>query len=322
MRVLEQSYPAEPIHVLVRQRREWAALAWARAYPRVSIVEGELRGRATWILDGRWTGLRGIFHLAALVRHSRDEAEEVFRVNVGGTDAIAALAARTGARLVFVSTSGTVACFPDAATSVDEEAVYLKDRVAKWPYYASKIAAEKHLRENAARLNFPLVIIRPPVLLGPEDHRLRSSAQILRFMRGRLPFLIEGGMHFVDIRDAAAAIAKAMFHPHPKPIYHLPGTACRIQDFFHEVGRYTGQEAPRLLLPYRLAWLLASCEQWFLSYSRKKRVSLMPHPVLIEMARHHWNMSSLYAREDLDFVPRLGAKTLHDTVMWLQEHVN
>ena len=81
------------------------------------------------------------------------------------------------------------------------------------------------VRAFADELGVELVFIRPPVLLGPGDHRFRSTSNIIRMLRGRLPFLIQGGMHFIDIRDAMHAIWCAMERPDVRPVYHLAGTS-------------------------------------------------------------------------------------------------
>src|SRR5207244_3482294 len=108
------------------------------------------------------------------------------------------------------STSGAVGCFVRPGQSADEDAPYCERECAGWPYYRSKIEAERKARELARELGVELVIVRPPVLLGPEDHRLRSSAHLLRLLQGKLPFVIRGGMHFADVRDVAAAMVRVM----------------------------------------------------------------------------------------------------------------
>ena len=76
-------------------------------------------------------------------------------------------AAERGCRLVFVSTSGTVGCFRDPAGSADEASPFCEAEVGGWPYYRSKIDAEREARRLADQLGVRLVIMRPPVLLGP-----------------------------------------------------------------------------------------------------------------------------------------------------------
>ena len=302
--------PAPPACLaLVRDRAHWHDYAWTRELPQVELVEGSLSDPERWSGDPRLEGLRGIFHLAALVRHSRRDPEPVYRTQVEGALHMVRVAARHKARLVLLSTSGTVGCFRSPEGNADEHAPYCEREIAGWPYYDSKLRAERAARALAAELAVELVILRPPVLLGPGDHRFRSTSTVKRFLEGRLPFLVRGGMHFTDVRDVASAAVRAMAHPRPQPVYHLPGTACSIERFFADLAAISGVPAPRHVLPYAPAHLLARL---------LARLELLPDPVLIEMAAHYWGARSLYAERDLDFSPRPPAETLADTVHWLR----
>ena len=230
------------------------------------------------------------------------------------------LAAKKGCRVVFVSTSGTVGVFDKEGEFADEESPYLEQKVKKWPYYHSKIIAEQKARALAEELGVELVIIRPPILLGPGDHRFRSSGHIIRVMRGKLPFLLRGGIHFVDIRDATYAIWAAMNHSAPKPVYHVHGTACSIDAFFDMVKDASGVAPPGWHLPNSVAWVLAQITGGIDRIKPGKDLSILPHPVVIEMAAKYWDVRSLYSKDDLGFEPRDASATLNDTVAWLKEH--
>lgn len=294
---------------LVRNPEEWRGMEWTRQLTGVDTVAGSMIDANDWGEDPRLDGLAGIFHLAALVRHRRHGVEELRHTNVQGTAAMVRLAARQRCRMVFVSTSGTVGCFRDPVTRADEDSPFCEAEVAGWPYYASKIEAEREARRLAGELGVDLVIVRPPVLLGPGDHKFRSTGNVTRFLRGRLPFLVHGGMHFADVRDAARALARAMVRPGARPVYHLPGTASSIEEFFSLTGSIAGRKPPPLVLPYRVAWWLARLGA---------PLGMLPDPVVIEMAAHFWGLRSRYAESELDYRSRPGADTLRDTVAWLR----
>jgi nucleoside-diphosphate-sugar epimerase len=308
---LAHELPDARVCVLVRDRATWQSMSWKDALAPVEVIEGSITEPQGWQHDERLSNLDGVFHLAALVRHSRQDSKEVYSTNIDGAKAMVRVAAEHGARMVFVSTSGTVGCFSDADASADEDSPYCRDKVRTWPYYDSKISAEVETRALAEELATQLVFIRPPVLLGPGDHRFRSTGHIIRFLRRRLPFLIQGGIHYVDVRDASRAIIRAMLHPEPKPAYHLPGTTCGIAAFFATVHELSGVEPPRLFLPYWPAWLLATA---------LRTTGVLPDPVVIEMAASYWGLRSKYAGDDLDFDPRPGRQTLEDTIAWLRDH--
>ncbi|MGH7561366.1 MAG: NAD-dependent epimerase/dehydratase family protein [Gemmatimonadales bacterium] len=296
-----------PTIALVRDRSAWNSMDWtARLGDAVRVVETPAEGGAPPLEP-----LGGIFHLAAVVRHDRRETDELYRANVDGTLAMVRLAATHECRIVFLSTSGTVGCFRRPGAVPDEDAPYCGEEVAAWPYYDSKVKAERAARALATGLGVDLVIVRPPVLLGPEDHRLRSTGHVTRFLKGNLPFVIQGGMHFADVRDVARAIVRIMTLPRARPVYHLPGTICSIAEFYRLTADVAGRKPPALQVPFQVAYALARI-------SRALGSRLLPDPALVEMASRHWAMRSRYAEEELGYRSRPGRETLSDTVDWLR----
>ncbi len=140
--ILQQPDPPDLL-ALVRDQREWDQLDWTATLPGLETITGTVTEADHWENDPRLAGLTGVFHLAALVRHSRHHPDEMIRTNVTGTAEMVRLAARAGARMVFVSTSGTVGCFRTPEEAADEDSPYCEATVSGWPYYASKIRAER-----------------------------------------------------------------------------------------------------------------------------------------------------------------------------------
>ena len=312
---LRRLAPEARVVVLVRDRRAWEAQAWAEEVGPVEVVEGPLFPTDGWRGDPRLAGVRGIFHLAAVVSHSQEGRDETFRTNVEGTAAMVRLAAQLGARLLFVSTSGVVSCSPRPGEGALEEGGFREGVVGRWPYYASKIRAEREACALAGELGAELVVVRPPVLLGPGDHRFRSTSNVLRVLQKRLPFILRGGMHFADVRDAADAMVRAMLLPAPRPVYHLVGTVTSLEGFFRLVAEAAGTAATWRVLPARLLRIAARVNERLGS-----PLHVLPDPVLVEMAGHHWDHRSRFAEEELGYASREPRETLRDTVEWLREH--
>ncbi len=295
----------------VRDRRTWDAEPWTGAVP-ARVVESSLAEAEHRLAE--LGSARAVLHLAALVEHSRARANAVHAANVDGTLAAVRLAARLGACLVFVSTSGTVGCFRDASGRADETAPFCEEVVRSWPYYHSKLVAERLARVLAEELGVELIVVRLPILLGPDDHRGRSTGHIRRFVEGRLPFLVAGGIQVVDVRDVAPALAALATLRSHRPVYHLAGFAGSSADFFGACGKLVGRAAPRRL-PYAAAWGLAAAGARVAQLTGGR--SPLPDPVVVEMARCHWNVTSRWA-DELGFAARPLEQTLADTVAWLR----
>ncbi|MDH5622723.1 MAG: NAD-dependent epimerase/dehydratase family protein [Gammaproteobacteria bacterium] len=316
--LLQSREPGTRAIALLRNPAAWTQQDWSRELEDIELAEGALTGTQRWAEE--LPALAGIFHFAALVRHSRRNAEEVYSTNVDGTLNVVRLAARHRCRVVMLSTSGTVGCFDSPDAAADENADFCEATVAHWPYYHSKIVAERQARQLADSLGVELVFIRPPMLLGPGDHRFRSTANILRMLRGRLPALLQGGIHFIDIRDAMRATWRAMELPRARPVYHLAGTSTTIRDFFSMVEQVSGVRAPRTMLPYGLAHRIAVTDEWIGMRLQGAPLHWFLDPVVVEMASHYWGLTSLYAATELDYRSRDPLLTLRDTVDWLREN--
>lgn len=312
---LRQQTPDARIFVLVRKRSTWDALPWRTEAGAVEIIEGPLFPSDGWQTDPRLAGLTGIFHLAGEVKHSRSDAGEMFRTNVDGTAAMVRLAAGQKCRLLLASTSGTVGCSEEAGPGADEEAAYCETVVRGWPYYVSKIRAELIARRLARELAVTLIIFRPPVMLGPGDHKFRSTSNVLRVLRRKLPFIFRGSIHYADVRDVAAAMVRAMLLPDPRPIYHTVGTVQSLDDFFGLVAAEAGLPRSWKVLPTPLVGAVAR-----LGERLGIKSHVVPNPVLIEMASHHWELASRYAEADLGYKVRPPGETIADTVRWLREN--
>jgi len=297
--------------VLVRQAASWGQEPWHAEVGPVGVIEGQPLRSELWRRDALLSGVRTIFHAAGMVRHTRSAPEEMLEFNVRGTLEMVHVAAQLGARLVFVSSSGTVGCFRSPDIRAEEDAPYVDAIAARWPYYASKIRAEREARSLAEKLGVELVIVRPPVLLGPEDHRRRSTGYVQKVLDGKVPLVPSGGMHFTDVRDVAAALARLAPIEAPRAIYHLPGTASSLREFFAMVTEVSGAPAVERPLPRWAAMGLAQIAML------GGKIPSLPDPVVLEMATCFWGLSSLFAHE-LGYAPRPGRQTLCDTVNWLR----
>jgi hypothetical protein len=95
----------------------------------------------------------------------------------------------------------------------------------------------------------------------------------------------------------------------PRPVYHLPGTSCSVEEFFADVAAAAGRAAPGRVVPYWLAWSLARLTA---------PLHLLPDPVVIEMASRYWGLTDRHAEPELGYRSRQGRDTLRETIEWLR----
>lgn len=263
-------------------------------------------------------GCQAVFHLAGLVSRDREDSQRMMRIHVDGTRRVLEQAAAAGVKRVIVaSTSGTVAVSAEEEI-LDERAGYATEVVAGWPYYASKIYQEKLAFSLGAELGLEIVCVNPSLLLGPGDRRLSSTGDVLKFLRRQIPIVPEGGINFVDVRDAAVATANALDKGTPGERYLMGGPNWTFAEFFGRLERVSKVTRPHLKLPGKLnRWGAAAVEHLYRARGKEPPVDR----ISVEMSEHFWYCDSSKAERDLGFESRDPGLTLLDTVRYLQQDV-
>ncbi|MDB4957032.1 MAG: NAD-dependent epimerase/dehydratase [Myxococcales bacterium] len=270
-------------------------------------------------LDRAIDGVSAVFHLAGAVSRDPDDAQRMMRLHVDGTRRVLERMAAAGVRrMILASTSGTIGV-SKSEEILDETAPYAEELVAGWPYYASKIYQERLAFEHGERLGIEVVAVNPSLLLGPGDRRLSSTGDVRKFLKRQIPTIPEGGINFVDARDAAAATAAALDKGRSGERYLLGGPNWTMKEFFARLGRVANVAPPRLKLPASWNKLGASLVEELYRWRGKEppvdRIS-------VEMAECYWWIDSRKAAEELGFVSRDPQLTLVDTVSYLRQGVD
>jgi dihydroflavonol-4-reductase len=270
-------------------------------------------------LDRALAGVTAVFHLAGAVSRDPDDAQRMMRLHVDGTRRVLERMAAAGVhRMVLSSTSGTIGVSKDEEI-LDESAPYAEEIVAGWPYYASKIYQERLAFEHGKRLGIEVVAVNPTLLLGPGDRRLSSTGDVRKFLKKQIPTIPDGGVSFVDVRDAAEATVAALVRGRAGECYLLGGPNWTTQEFFARLGRIANIAPPRLKLPQSVnkfaASLLEEVYRWRGKEPPIERIS-------VEMAGHFWWIDSSKAERELGFEARDPQLTLVDTVAYLRQGVD
>jgi dihydroflavonol-4-reductase len=270
-------------------------------------------------LDTALAGVDAVCHLAGAVSRDPEDAQRMMRLHVDGTRRVLDRMAAAGvSRMVLASTSGTIGVSRDEAI-LDESAPYAEDIVAGWPYYASKIYQERLAFSHAEPLGIEVVAVNPSLLLGPGDRRLSSTGDVRKFLRREIPTVPDGGISFVDARDAAEATAAALERGRAGERYLLGGPNWTMKEFFARLGRVANIAPPRLKLPSSWArWSAGVVEEVYRWRGRQPPVDR----ISVEMAEHYWWIDSSKAERELGFAARDPQLTLVDTVAYLRQGVD
>ncbi len=254
----------------------------------------------------------GVFHNAGRVSRRPEDADALFRVHVDGTKTVLDAARKAGVkRLVLASTSGTVAVSTKPKV-INETALAPQGILAGWPYYRSKLYAERAALEQNGQ-GIEVVSVNPSLLLGPGDVLGSSTGDIVKFLERRVPLIPAGGLSFVDARDAAMAMAAAMTKGRPGEKYLLGAKNLTFDVFFGMLERVSGVARPTMKAPKSLLLAQAGAEIMDRVSKHLKTESSLDR-VSAEMAQHFWYVDSSKAMREIDFSPRDAMETLSDTV--------
>ena len=200
-------------------------------------------------------GVDRVFHAAGMVSLQPRDAERLFHVNVRATRLLLEECLRAGVEQV-VYTSSVAAIGPaPRGERADETSVFTAGALGI-PYVNSKHEAEVEAFRLAAR-GLPLVCVNPSVVLGAGDVYGSSTSLVRRFLLGRIPVYVDGGVNIVDVEDVAAGHLLADEKGVPGERYILGGRNYTLRRLFADLARVSGVEAPVLRLPAAAALRLA-----------------------------------------------------------------
>lgn len=290
---------------------EHEVIGFARGAPEGGeqrFVRGDVLDRAS--LDAAMAGVNVLVHAAGKVSHEARDASRCLDLHVRGTrNALESAAAAGVSRVIYLSTSGTVAVSKDPVVH-DERGKSVLEIVQTWPYYRSKLFAEQEaLRHN--RPEMPVISLNPSLLLGPGDTSHESTRAVMLFLQGKLTATPHGGVSFVDVRDVAEAVIAAFTAGKGGERYLLGAVNWTWVEFYDQLAAVTGMAAPPFALPSFtrrvLGWLPELGRDGTGSFASVSRAEL-------EIASHFWYLDPRRAAEELGWEARDPLTTLLDTV--------
>jgi dihydroflavonol-4-reductase len=264
-------------------------------------------------------GCEGAFLCTGKVTRRREASDELYQAHVVGTQrALDGLRAAGVKRVVVASTSGTLAVSTHEGRIADEGCRAPLEIIAVWPYYRTKLYAEREALARNAPPDFEVVIVNPSLLLGPGDERESSTKDVRLFLEGSIPATPAGGLAFVDARDAALGMVLAWERGRPGERYILNAQNTTVAAFFQRLSRISGVSAPVLRMPGSRP-LAVGIGKLFTRAVRAIGGEPPVDEVSIEMGQYFWYCDGGKAERELGFSPRDPGETLRDTVHDLVE---
>jgi len=294
------------VRALARAQSDLSNLAGAA----LEVVRGDVLDPAS--MESALRGCEALVHCAGVV-HFQGGDERLREVNVRGVEVAFGAALAAGVRRA-VLTSSTSVMGGRRRPEPADEASPLDGGSQGIEYFASKLHGEEAALRFLDR-GLPVVVLRPSVVLGPGDLYRSSASTVLALARGSLPFYVEGGASFCDVRDVARGFAEALERGRPGEPYVLGGTNLTTTDLVRRVAQASGRAPPRRI-PYGVALAAATARGWW-----DRRLGREPRltPQLVRAARLYTFVRSDRAVRELGYAIRPFEETLRDTLAWFLE---
>jgi nucleoside-diphosphate-sugar epimerase len=223
------------------------------------VSSGDVDGLTDW--SAALEGVDAIVHLAGRAHVMREAAadpiSEFRRVNVDGTLNLARQAASAGVRrMIFISSIGV-----NGAETSDRHFSATDVPAPRSPYTVSKHEAEIGLRRLANETGLEVVIIRPPMVIGPGAPGRFS--QLLRAVYLGIPLplgAIDNRRSLVSLDNLADLIATCLEHPAAANETFLvsDGADLSTTDLVHRMGAAFGRSTHLIPVPARVLRLVAN----------------------------------------------------------------
>ena len=211
----------------------------------VEIVEGNLLKPAS--LDAACQGVHTVFNLAGSYEFGPAHRQEMWRVNVDGTEHLLAACWQARVeRVVHCSTAGILSASGRLITASD----FPQRPPLGCHYKQSKWHGEARALHWAGR-GLPVVIASPTAPIGAGDERPTPTGRMfLDLLRGRFPACTRTGLNIIAVQDLAAAILAVGRKGQTGQRYLLGAENIWLRDLMAMAAQAGGCAAPRVTVPW------------------------------------------------------------------------
>ena len=179
-------------------------------------------------LEGFLENSQVLIHCASLISLGKKNKNQVYNINVNGTENIIQSCLRYKVRLIHISSSTAVQEKPS-------NELFNEDRAYKtaidFTYTWSKAKAEQNVLRAVKENNLDALIIRPTAIVGPSDFRPSLFGQtIWDLVTNKIPAISTGGYNIIDVRDLSQTTIRSISKGKKGEVYLVGGHYISIRD--------------------------------------------------------------------------------------------
>ena len=282
-------------------------------------VTGDILDRP--LLEREMDGCDWCFHVAATYSLWMRNYAPMYETNVEGTRNVLEAAGKVGCRkIVYTSTVGCIG-LPKKVNgkyAPADESEHVSDEQMTNDYKRSKFRAEAVAFELFRKKGLPIIIVNPTAPAGPRDVKPTPTGQlIVDFLNRKLPAYLDTGLNWVHVRDVAVGHILAAQSGRFGERYILGNAEGNwtMQEMLKTLEEITGIPAPKIKVPYWVAYRAAEVNEMISFFTRKP-----PRAPLagVRMAKYKMWFNPGKAIRDLGLPQTPPKQALADAVEWFR----
>ncbi|MEO8891249.1 MAG: hopanoid-associated sugar epimerase, partial [Coleofasciculaceae cyanobacterium] len=220
----------------------------------VEVVKGDLNDLDLW---QQMQGCQVLFHVAAHYSLWQSDRQLLYDHNVLGTRNV--LAAARKAKIERTVYTSSVAAIGVGAGKIINETHQSPIEKLVGHYKKSKFLAEQEAMQ-AVQAGQDIVVVNPSSPIGAFDIKPTPTGDIiLRFLRRQMPFYLDTGLNFIDVRDVARGHLLALEKGQKGDRYILGNENLTLKQILDQLAEITGLKAPQNSIPpwipLSVAWI-------------------------------------------------------------------
>jgi dihydroflavonol-4-reductase len=246
----------------------------------------------------------------------------MYAANVDGTRNVITSAADAGcSRIVYTSTVGCIGLpksIDGKVTPTDETTPVAETQMSNH-YKLSKWRGEQEALA-CFRKGMPVVIVNPSAPVGPRDVKPTPTGKVIvDFLNRKMPAYLETGLNWVHVRDVAVGHILAAEQGRIGERYILGNAQGNwtMAEAFAVLEKVSGVKAPKMRIPYFVAWLAAEVDERISDITGKPPKAPLAG---VRMAKYKMFFTPAKAVRELGLPQTPPEQALADAVAWFRSN--
>jgi dihydroflavonol-4-reductase len=279
----------------------------------IQIIKGDICDLS--IVDKLIENTDYVYHTAAVISIGNTSKDRIFAVNINGTKNVTEACIKHKVKRLIHFSSIHALSNSNLDKSLSETNPLVGNEA--FTYDQSKAEGERIVLEARQR-GLDTIILNPASVVGPNDFIPSLVGQMMiKIAAGKLPFLIKGGYHFVDVRDIVETSINSMQKGRSGERYLLTSEFKSLKEIADLICEIIKIKKTRVV-PTFLAWIGIPFIR-LISFITKK-TALYTSESLTIVSSSPKTVNNKKAIDELDFKPRPARETFIDSLNWFIQH--